>query len=118
VYVFNLLQVPNVAWQSYLQLSLHFPSWILGLTVTVGSFMTFAGVLAYKYLFFKVRAVLYCAVLCCTVLYCAVLYCAVLCCAVLYCAVLYCAVLYCVLRSLPCAHCLALVCCAVLCCLL
>lgn len=68
VYVFNLLQVPNVAWQSYLQLSLHFPSWILGLTVTVGSFMTFAGVLAYKYLFFKVRAVQYC-----TVLYCAAL---------------------------------------------
>lgn len=52
MYVFNLLQVPNVAWQSYLQLALHFPSWILGLTVTIGSFMTFAGVLAYKYLFF------------------------------------------------------------------
>ena len=26
-----------------------------GLTVTLGSFMTFAGVLAYKYYFFKVR---------------------------------------------------------------
>ena len=27
-------QVPNVAWQSFLQLSLHFQPWILGLTVT------------------------------------------------------------------------------------
>jgi hypothetical protein len=53
VYVFNLFQVPNVAWQSYLQLSLNFPSWVLGMTVLLGSFMTFAGVLAYKYFFFK-----------------------------------------------------------------
>jgi len=53
VYIFNLFQVPNVAWQSYLQLALHFEPWILGLTVTLGSFMTFAGILAYKYLFFK-----------------------------------------------------------------
>ena len=53
VYLYNFLQVPNVAWQSYLQLSLNFPPWVLGLTVTLGSFMTFAGVLAYKYLFFK-----------------------------------------------------------------
>lgn len=53
VYVFNLLQTPNVAWQSYLQLTLHFEPYILGLMVSVGSFMTFFGVLAYKYLFFK-----------------------------------------------------------------
>jgi hypothetical protein len=53
VYTFNLFQVPNVAWQSYLQLSLHFPGWILGSTVILGSFMTFAGVLAYKNFFFK-----------------------------------------------------------------
>jgi len=53
VYIFNLFQVPNVAWQSYLQLTLHFEPWILGLTVTLGSFMTFAGILAYKYVFFK-----------------------------------------------------------------
>jgi hypothetical protein len=53
VYMFNLFQVPNVAWQSYLQLCLNFPSWVLGATVLLGSFMTFAGVLAYKYLFFK-----------------------------------------------------------------
>ena len=31
VYLYNLLQVPNVAWQSYLQLTLEFPAWILGL---------------------------------------------------------------------------------------
>lgn len=29
VYVFNVLQVPNVAWQSYLQLTLHFEPFIL-----------------------------------------------------------------------------------------
>ena len=49
-----MMQIPNVAWQSYLQLSLDFPNWVLGLTVTIGSFMTFAGVLAYKYYFFGV----------------------------------------------------------------
>jgi hypothetical protein len=53
VYIFNLLQVPNVAWQSYLQLTLHFESWVLGLSVLLGSVMTFLGVLAYKYYFFK-----------------------------------------------------------------
>lgn len=29
VYVFNIMQVPNVAWQSYLQLTLHFEPYIL-----------------------------------------------------------------------------------------
>lgn len=53
VYIFNLFQVPNVAWQSYLQLALNFPAWVLGGSVMLGSFMTFAGVLAYKYFFFK-----------------------------------------------------------------
>ena len=53
VYTYNLFQVPNVAWQSYLQLSLKFPAWILGMTVILGSFMTFAGILAYKNFFFK-----------------------------------------------------------------
>jgi hypothetical protein len=53
VYTYNLFQVPNVAWQSYLQLTLHFPPWILGLTVILGSFMTLAGVMAYKNYFFK-----------------------------------------------------------------
>ena len=53
VYTYNLFQIPNVAWQSYLQLTLHFPPWILGLTVILGSFMTFAGLLAYKNYFFK-----------------------------------------------------------------
>jgi hypothetical protein len=53
VYIFNLFQVPNVAWQSYLQLGLNFPSWVLGMTVLLGSFMTFAGVMGYKYFFFR-----------------------------------------------------------------
>ena len=54
VYIFNILQVPNVAWQSFLQLTLHFEPFILGLMVAVGSCMTFAGIVAYKYLFFRV----------------------------------------------------------------
>jgi len=53
VYIFNLLQIPNVAWQSYLQLSLNFPAYVLGLSVILGSFMTFAGTVAYKHFFFK-----------------------------------------------------------------
>ena len=54
VYIFNILQIPNVAWQSYLQLTLHFPAWILGLDVFLGAVMTFAGILAYKFYFFGV----------------------------------------------------------------
>eukprot|EP00602_Paraphysomonas_sp_CaronLab_P004945 CAMPEP_0185027976 /NCGR_PEP_ID=MMETSP1103-20130426/13370_1 /TAXON_ID=36769 /ORGANISM="Paraphysomonas bandaiensis, Strain Caron Lab Isolate" /LENGTH=448 /DNA_ID=CAMNT_0027562197 /DNA_START=477 /DNA_END=1823 /DNA_ORIENTATION=+ len=53
VFCFNMLQIPNVAWQSYLQLTLHFEPWVLGAMVVAGSFMTFAGVVAYKYFFFK-----------------------------------------------------------------
>jgi hypothetical protein len=53
VYIYNLFQVPNVGWQSYLQLTLHFPSWVLGLSVLLGSIMTLAGILAYKRFFFK-----------------------------------------------------------------
>lgn len=53
VYLFNALQVPNVAWKSYLILDLHFEPWALGAMVILGSFMTFAGVLGYKYYFFK-----------------------------------------------------------------
>jgi len=52
VYVYNVFQIPNVAWQSYLQLTLDFPAWILGLDVLLGSIMTFTGILAYKYIFF------------------------------------------------------------------
>lgn len=52
VYLYNILQVPNVAWQSYLQLALDFPPSILGITVTIGSFMTFLGIIAYKKYFF------------------------------------------------------------------
>lgn len=29
VYIFNVFQIPNVAWQSYLQLSLDFQPWML-----------------------------------------------------------------------------------------
>lgn len=53
IYLFNISQVPNVAWQSFLQLGLHFEAWVLGATVIAGCFMTFAGTLAYKYFFFN-----------------------------------------------------------------
>jgi hypothetical protein len=29
VYIYNILQIPNVGWNSFLQLSLHFEPWIL-----------------------------------------------------------------------------------------
>lgn len=52
VYVYNILQVPNVAWQSFLQLGLEFPPFVLGITVTIGSGMTFVGILCFKFYFF------------------------------------------------------------------
>lgn len=52
VVLFNLFQVPNVAWQSYLQLTLKFPAWVLGLTTLLGSVMTFSGIVGYKVYFF------------------------------------------------------------------
>ena len=52
VFLYNLSQVPNVAWNSYIQLTLGFPPWILGVTLVLGSLMTFTGVLAYKRYFF------------------------------------------------------------------
>ncbi|CAM9894602.1 unnamed protein product [Chrysoparadoxa australica] len=54
VYVFNLFQVPNVAWSSFLQLSLLFKPYQLGLISTIGSIMTFLGIVAYKRFFFHV----------------------------------------------------------------
>lgn len=53
VYIYNVFQIPNVAWQSFLQLTLDFPSWVLGMSVLLGSIMTLAGITAYKKYFFK-----------------------------------------------------------------
>jgi hypothetical protein len=53
IFIYNLFQIPNVAWSSYLQLDLKFPTWVIGLTVLFGSIMTFCGVLAYKYYYFQ-----------------------------------------------------------------
>ncbi|GMI40622.1 hypothetical protein TeGR_g6341, partial [Tetraparma gracilis] len=44
---------PNTAWNSYLQLTLHFPAWFLGFIALVGSLLTFLGIVAYKRYFFK-----------------------------------------------------------------
>jgi hypothetical protein len=46
--------VPNIAWQSYLQLDLGYSSWILGLLSIIGSIMTLVGILVYKYFFFHI----------------------------------------------------------------
>ncbi|CAM9718285.1 unnamed protein product [Ectocarpus sp. 6 AP-2014] len=54
VYIFNIFQVPNIAWQSYLQLSLHFEPYMLGFMAAAGSIMTCLGVTAYKNYFFHV----------------------------------------------------------------
>jgi len=53
IYIYNMFQTPNTAWNSYLQLTLHFPAWFLGFIALVGSVMTFAGIVAYKKYFFK-----------------------------------------------------------------
>lgn len=47
------MTVPNVAWGSYLQLSLHFSPWILGSMGVAGSIMTLLGILAYRHFFFR-----------------------------------------------------------------
>ncbi|CAN0412514.1 unnamed protein product, partial [Scytosiphon promiscuus] len=46
--------VPNIAWQSYLQLSLHFEPYMLGFMAAAGSVMTCLGVTAYKAYFFHI----------------------------------------------------------------
>ena len=53
IYCYNLLQTPNVAWNSYLQLTLNFPAWFLGMITLVGSVMTFLGIVIYKRFFMK-----------------------------------------------------------------
>ena len=53
IYCYNLLQVPNVAWGSYLQLTLQFPAWFIGLVGLVGSMMTFVGIVFYKRFFIR-----------------------------------------------------------------
>ena len=53
IYVYNLLQTPNVAWNSYLQLTLEFPAWFIGFVALVGSIMTFLGIVIYKRYFMK-----------------------------------------------------------------
>ncbi|CAM9748257.1 unnamed protein product [Ascophyllum nodosum] len=65
VYIFNLFQVPNIAWQSYLQLSLKFQPYMLGFMAAAGSIMTCAGVTAYKNFFFHVswRLIYACSVI-------------------------------------------------------
>ena len=53
IYCYNLMQIPNIAWGSYLQLTLKFPVWFIGFIGLVGSLMTFFGIVVYKRFFFK-----------------------------------------------------------------
>ncbi|GMI02462.1 hypothetical protein TrVE_jg11960 [Triparma verrucosa] len=53
IYCYNVLQTPNVAWNSYLQLTLKFPAWFIGFVALVGSMMTFLGIVCYKKYFFR-----------------------------------------------------------------
>lgn len=53
IYCYNVLQTPNVAWNSYLQLTLKFPAWFIGFVALVGSMMTFLGIVCYKRYFFR-----------------------------------------------------------------
>lgn len=53
IFCYNLMQIPNIAWGSYLQLTLKFPVWFIGFIGLVGSLMTFLGIIVYKKFFFK-----------------------------------------------------------------
>ena len=48
VYLFNMFQVPNIAWGSFLQLGLKFEPFQLGFMSTAGAAMTFIGIMCYK----------------------------------------------------------------------
>jgi MFS family permease len=48
VFVYNLFQVPNVSWNSFLQLTLGFTPVMLGALSFGGRLMTFVGILIYK----------------------------------------------------------------------
>lgn len=48
VFCFKLLQVPNVAWSSFLQLSLGFDAFVLGLMDTLGSITLVLGIALYQ----------------------------------------------------------------------
>eukprot|EP00612_Vaucheria_litorea_P002909 CAMPEP_0171461766 /NCGR_PEP_ID=MMETSP0945-20130129/6080_1 /TAXON_ID=109269 /ORGANISM="Vaucheria litorea, Strain CCMP2940" /LENGTH=487 /DNA_ID=CAMNT_0011988173 /DNA_START=115 /DNA_END=1575 /DNA_ORIENTATION=+ len=54
IFFFNCLQVPNIAWSSYLQLSLGFEAYMLGIIYTGGALMSLIGILAYKKFLFNV----------------------------------------------------------------
>ena len=53
IFTYNIFQVPNVAWSSFLQLGLGFPAWSIGTMNVAGAVMTFLGILAYKKYFFE-----------------------------------------------------------------
>jgi MFS family permease len=53
IFTYNIFQVPNVAWSSFLQLGLGFPAWSIGTMNVAGAVMTFLGILAYKRYFFE-----------------------------------------------------------------
>lgn len=65
VFLYNLLQVPNAAWRSFLVLGLHFNVNKLGVLGIVASLMASAGIMAYKRWLFHMswRTIYVCAAL-------------------------------------------------------
>jgi len=53
VYIYNLFQVPCVAWLSFLQLGLNFQPWALGMLNTAGAVVATLGIVTFKYCFFQ-----------------------------------------------------------------
>ncbi|CAM9611590.1 unnamed protein product [Ectocarpus sp. 6 AP-2014] len=52
IFIYNLLQVPNAAWRSFLVIGLSFSNFELGVLGVIGSLMASLGLLAYKKWFF------------------------------------------------------------------
>jgi len=53
IFIYNLFQVPNVSWNSFLQLTLGFTPVMLGALSFGGRLMTFVGILIYKRYFLR-----------------------------------------------------------------
>lgn len=54
IFINNILQIPNVAWMSYLQLTLKISPPIIGFMNVLGTLMALCGILCYKYYFLKI----------------------------------------------------------------
>jgi hypothetical protein len=53
VFIYNVFQVSNSAWNNFLILGLGFGSWQIGVLTIIASFASWAGIVAYKKYFFE-----------------------------------------------------------------